>query len=157
MLDNLFENLKRFFQSRLLPVTLIYACLLFILIHRIFYLQIVKGEEYAEQGANQTTKYRYITSTRGNIYDSEGNLLAYNSLSYAVTLENVGAFKSSSQNDDYNAMIHRMVSIIEENGGELATTFYIEQNKKGRLIFNADENAILRFKKKFIMQSQWTS
>ena len=114
MIDILLENMKRFFQSRLLPVTLIYLCLIVLLVHRIFYLQIVKGEEYEEQGANLTTKYRYITSTRGNIYDREGNLLAYNSLSYAVTLENVGAFKSSSQNDDYNAMIHRLVSIIEQ-------------------------------------------
>ncbi len=147
MIDILLENMKRFFQSRLLPVTLIYLCLIVLLVHRIFYLQIVKGEEYEEQGANLTTKYRYITSTRGNIYDREGNLLAYNSLSYAVTLENVGAFKSSSQNDDYNAMIHRLVSIIEQNGGKLATTFYIEQNKKGKLVFTEDENTILRFKK----------
>jgi penicillin-binding protein 2 len=143
MLDNLLENIKRFFQSRLLPVTLVYICLAAVLIHRIFYLQIVKGEEYAESGANLTTKYRYITSTRGNIYDREGNLLAYNGLSYAVTLESV----SYESNDEYNAMIYRLVSIIEQNGGELATTFYIEQDKNGNLVFNAEESTILRFKR----------
>lgn len=147
MLDNLLENLKRFFQSRLLPISLIYICLIMLLVQRIFYLQIVKGEEYAESGANLTTKYRYITSTRGNIYDSEGNLLAYNALSYAVTLENVGAFKSSDSNNEFNAMIYRLISIIEEHGGEIATSFYIEMDKKGKMVFNAEENTILRFKK----------
>lgn len=148
MLDNLLENIKQFFQSRLLPVALIYICLIAILVQRIFYLQIVKGEEYAQSGANLTTKYRYITSTRGNIYDSDGNLLAYNVLSYAVTLENVGAFnKQENSNDAYNAMIHRLISIIEEHGGELATSFYIEMDKKGKMVFSGEEAAILRFKK----------
>ncbi len=144
MLDNLLENIKNFFQSRLLPITLIYICMAVLLFHRLFYLQIIKGEEYAQSGANLTTKYRYITSTRGNIYDREGKKLAYNGLSYAVTLENVGGFQT---NDELNDMIYRLISMIEENGGELATTFYIEEDKKGNLVFNEDENTILRFKK----------
>jgi len=146
MLDNLMDNLKRFFQSRLLPVSLVYLFLLGILVHRIFSLQIIQGDEYYDSGANMTTKYRYITSTRGNIYDKEGKLLAYNSLSYAVTLEDVDAY-TSKDSDKFNAMIYKMLSIIEENGGELATDFYIEQNKKGELVFNEDEKVIQRFKR----------
>jgi len=146
MLDNLYEQLKRFFQSRLLPVSLVYLFLMAVLVYRIFYLQIVKGDEYYDSGSNLTTKYRYITSTRGNIYDREGNLLAYNSLSYAVTLEDVGAY-TSKENDEFNAMIHKMISLVEESGGELATTFCIEMNKQGELVYNEDENVIQRFKR----------
>lgn len=47
-----------------------------ILICRCFYLQIIRGEEYAEEYELQIRKTGEIKATRGCIYDRNGNLLA---------------------------------------------------------------------------------
>lgn len=144
MLDIILEHIKAIIKSRVLPLLLVYLALFSILVYRIFELQIVETEVYTEDTEEQETKQREIKATRGNIYDYKGNLLAYNELSYTVTLEDISAFET---NDERNAMIHRLIDIIEKNGGEIATEFYIRQNKKGELVFTVSGAAEQRFKK----------
>ena len=60
-----------------------------ILIYRVFSLQIVSGQAYLDDFQLKIEKERSIASTRGNIYDRNGNLLAYNELAYSVTIEDV--------------------------------------------------------------------
>ena len=64
----------------------------FILIQRIFSLQIIHGQEYADNFSLQTTRERTLKSTRGNILDCDGNVLASNELSYSITLEDSGTY-----------------------------------------------------------------
>jgi penicillin-binding protein 2 len=52
-----------------------------------FELQIVQGEETVEQQSYYKVVERYIPGTRGLIYDTNGQLLAYNELSFSVLLE----------------------------------------------------------------------
>lgn len=40
-------------------------------------------------------KERTLSSTRGNIYDRNGNLLAYNELAYSITIEDNGTYSST--------------------------------------------------------------
>ena len=56
-----------------------------ILIGRLFYLQIVKGEDYLQNYELSIRRTSTIQGTRGNIYDRNGELLAYNKLAYSVT------------------------------------------------------------------------
>lgn len=142
MFHFLLDSLKKLVKSRLFPIAAIYVILFCILFHRIFYLQVIEGEEYAEETEANFTDTRYINSTRGNIYDRKGVLLAYNDLAYAVTLEDVGF----ASNEACNTMIHKMIQIIEENGGTLASEFCIEKDEDGKFIFNVDKTAELRFK-----------
>lgn len=51
-----------------------------ILVQRVFYLQIVKGQEYLDDYKLQIQKTKEVQGTRGNIYDRNGVLLAYNQL-----------------------------------------------------------------------------
>ena len=60
-----------------------------VLINRCFQLQIVHGEEYLNEFLLMTQKTRDVSSARGNIYDRNGNLLAYNELAYSVKIEDV--------------------------------------------------------------------
>ena len=71
--------------SRLFVLVLVFLVLASVLIHRIFVLQIVEGEEKQQQFQLLTDKTISIPSTRGNIYDRNGELLAYNELAYSVT------------------------------------------------------------------------
>lgn len=144
MFDVIWDYLKNIIKSRILPLFLIYMALFLILIHRIFEIQILEKEELVTSVEDEVTKQREIKATRGNIYDVNGVLLAYNELSYTVTLEDIGAF---GDNDEKNAMIYHLIRIIEENGGEIATDFYIELNEENELVFNVSGTAELRFKK----------
>ena len=72
--------------SRLLVLVLVLLGMGSYLIYTIFQLQIVNGEEYFDNFQLRITKTRTIEATRGNIYASNGELLAYNELAYSVTI-----------------------------------------------------------------------
>ncbi len=65
---------------------IIIIALFSILIHRLFELQIVNGQKYAEDFEHQITRTVRAHNTRGNIYDCNGEALAYNELVYTVTM-----------------------------------------------------------------------
>lgn len=146
MWDTIKEYLKAFFDSRLLPISVVYVLLFAILINRLFELQIVKGEEYAKESEKQGTYTREIKATRGNIYDCNNKLLAHNELSHNITFEENDKTKQLKA-EDRNDMIYRLIQIIEKNKGSLSVEFYIQKNKKGNLEFTLEGNALLRFKK----------
>mgnify|MGYP002235230445 CR=1 FL=1 len=52
----------------------------------------------------RTEKLVTTPGTRGNIYDRNGNLLAYNQLAYAVAIQDLGDYPKAA---DRNAMIYR--------------------------------------------------
>ena len=83
MLKDWFEQVKK---ARTFPIIIVYILLITILAHRLFMLQIVDGETISNESEKKKDKKRYIKGTRGNIYDCNGVLLAYNELSYSVTL-----------------------------------------------------------------------
>lgn len=144
MFDIVIENLKKVFSSRLLPIGLLFITFIAILINRIFVLQIVNGQRYIEQQIIKVEKHRELKSTRGSIYDVNGKLLAFNELSYTVVLEDTGLYKT---NDEKNAMIHRIIGIIEDNAGTIVNDFNIDLDQSGELKFNVEGNSLLRFKR----------
>lgn len=70
-----------------------FLCILFLimfsaLLSRVFYLQIATdSDSYVLEMSQKTEKTRYSTATRGNIYDADGKLLAYNKTAYSVQIE----------------------------------------------------------------------
>ncbi len=145
MLDTVKEKIKAFFDSRLVPVAVVYLILFSMLINRLFNLQIVNSDSYEEAATNNTTHTREIKATRGNIYDCKGRLLAYNKLSYNVTFEDMDAL-SNLTTAQKNAMIYNLINIIEKNGGSIDVEFYIEYNQAGKLVFNIEGTKLLQFK-----------
>ena len=86
MFDEIKDRIVNFITSRLTILTLLFCVLGGILIYRCFHLQIVNGEKYLDEFILQTEKTRNIASTRGNIWDRNGNILAYNELAYSVKI-----------------------------------------------------------------------
>jgi penicillin-binding protein 2 len=144
LFDVILDYIKKIIKSRLFPITLIFVTLLSVLVYRLFELQIVEGPEIAEETILKTTKTREVKSTRGNIYDRNGKLLATNVLSYSVMLEDSSAVTSNEQR---NAMIYNLIHIIEKNGDTLDTKFYIIQNEAGEFEFTIKGAALTRFLK----------
>ena len=86
MFRELLEKLK---ESRLFLMGGIFIVLACILVHRLFTLQSIRGEEYLEDYQLSIVKTKNIPATRGNIYDTNGELLEYNDLAYTVKIEDV--------------------------------------------------------------------
>ncbi len=145
MWDTLKDYCKSFFSSRLLPIMVIYILLFAILIERMFVLQIVRGDQYADEAQQRANKIRTIKATRGNIYDCNGKLLAYNKLAYNVT------FSSNDRNgaltsEQKNIMIYNVIKLIENNGDSLSVEFHMDIDKKGNIVYTEEGSALLRFK-----------
>ena len=77
MKEKIKEFLHNLITSRVLVLGIVILLLAGVLIARLFTLQIVKGEYYQENFQLKTIRKRSIASTRGNIYDRNGNLLGY--------------------------------------------------------------------------------
>ncbi len=144
MFDDFIDRLKEIAHGRLIPVVLIYAVCFYLLVARIFAIQIVEQQELTTTGSQLAIRTKERKATRGEIYDCNGVLLAYNELSYNVTLEDIGAYPG---NDEMNAMILRLIRIIEKEGGSIALNFYITQDRHGKLAFTVRDNQLLQFKK----------
>ena len=76
---------------------MVFVLMAFILIRQIFDLQIIQGENYISEFQSRTTKTRVLKSTRGNIYDRNGTLVASNVLSYSLTFEDNGSYETTRQ------------------------------------------------------------
>ena len=87
IIDRIKEAIDYILGSRLVVLIVVFCLSSSVLIGRLFYLQIVKGEDYLENYELQIRKTKEVAATRGNIYDRNGNLLAYNKLAYSVTIE----------------------------------------------------------------------
>lgn len=144
MLDELRDRIIDFFTSRLTIFSIVFVLLGAVLIYRCFDLQIVHGEEYLQNFILQTEKTRDLQGTRGNIYDCNGNLLAYNELAYSVKIEDV--FESGSgKNAKMNATIRKLIRMIEVRGDHVISDFKIIVNEDNEFEFTVEGNSKLRF------------
>lgn len=128
--------------------TLVYGIFLtivaIVLISRIFYLQIVTGEEALNDFTLKIKKERTINSSRGNIYDRNGNLLAYNELAYNVTIEDIYE-SGSSRNKELNKTLMNTISILEKNGDTTIGDFNIILNENNQFEFTVQGTKLKRF------------
>ena len=89
MFDELKEKFIKNFFSRLTVFNCLFGVLAALLIYRCFDLQIIHGQEYLDKFVLSIEKTRDISSTRGIIYDRNGEVLAYDELAYSVKIEDV--------------------------------------------------------------------
>lgn len=136
--------LKNMSKSRLFPISVIFVVLFSLLIRQLFSLQIINGESYTKTSNYRNEKTRQLKSTRGNIYDCNGELLAYDELSYSVVIEDMSSLETSAEK---NAMLYNLIQIIEEHGGMIESDFCIALNEEGNLQYTVDGNSLVRFKK----------
>ena len=74
-------------HKKRVTILLIIAILgFFVVIGRLFYVQIIKGDYYKELAYKQQTKDRTVEASRGTIYDSKGNILAISVSSNTLTV-----------------------------------------------------------------------
>lgn len=145
---NLFEDWKetvrKFFTSRLTILAGVMVLCALLLIWRLFDLQLVRGREYMDSFQLMIRKERIIPGVRGNIYDRNGNILAYNELTYSVTIEDVFD-NGRGWNRNLNRSVNLMVEILERNSERIILNFPIALDDNGMFVFTLEGNRHLRF------------
>ena len=136
--------IKRIQLKRTTVLLLVFILMAFILIRQIFDLQIIQGENYISEFQSRTTKTRVLKSTRGNIYDRNGTLVASNVLSYSLTFEDNGSYETTREkNLTLNGVAYKVLKILAENGDSLTHDFHIELDENGNYVFDVDEGFTL--------------
>lgn len=131
-------------NGRVYVLLIVLLSLFSILAARIFYLQIVKGDEYLSNFTLKIQKEKNINSTRGKIYDRNGVLLAYNELAYNVTIEDV--FESGSdKNKKINDTLLDVIDVIEKNGDKIINNFDIVLDENGEFAYTVEGTRLKRF------------
>ena len=146
----MFENIKEFFRmifkSRLLVAASVMVLLFAVLLVRMFDLQILNGAEYQDNYTLKIVKERTLNSTRGNILDRNGEVLAYNELAYSITIEDNGSYDSNKEkNRKLNAEIAEIIAALEKNGDPIVNNFKISMDEKGSYAFNVSGSSLKRF------------
>ena len=141
-------KIKRIFKKISLKRTsvLILAFILMsvILVRRLFDLQIIQGQDYISKFQARTTKERVIKSTRGNILDRNGDILASNVLSYSLTLEDNGTYTSTREkNLTLNGVAYQVLQILHNNGDDITHSFHIVVDDNGEFVFDVAEGFTL--------------
>lgn len=147
----MFSSIKDFFTNLFktrLYVLIILCCILsFVIVQRLFVLQIVNGRDYLENYTLSIRKVKTIQGTRGNIYDRNGNLLATNRLAYSVQIEDNGSYETREQkNRIINDTVNRVIDMLEKNGDAIISDFGIVLDEDGNYQFRyTDGTRRLRF------------
>ena len=144
----MFSDFKEWLQNtavmRLISLIIIFIVLFSILINRLFVFQIVDGQKYLNDFTLTIKKEATLKSTRGNIYDREGRLIAYNELAYSVTIED-NYESGSSKNQKINDCILKTIDIIEANGDTVINDFNIVLNNYNQFEYAVSDTKLLRF------------
>lgn len=141
------EFLKKFFSSRLFVLAALFIVLFGTILVRIFSLQIVNGKTYQENFSLKIQRSQAIDAARGNIYDVNGKLLAYNKLAYSVSIIDRATYADTeTKNKEFNAELAELLTVFERNGDTFVNDFKIDQNEDGTYSFNVTGTALDRFR-----------
>lgn len=93
----------------LIVYVVIIACLMFVLVGKLFYLQIVKGDYYYKKAYEQQTKDRKIEADRGTIYDATGK----KKLAQSVSVSTVSVVSSNIKQEEKEKVATKLSEILE--------------------------------------------
>ncbi len=128
MMDN---NLPRY---RLLIIAGIFVIAAFIMIGKLYQMQILHGDEYSTQSSRKINHQFEIEAPRGNIYDANGELLAYNR-----ECSDLYITKAYSSTEELNASLLLLARTLKENNEKYEQSFdkYVLRNP---VVFNPDKS-----------------
>ena len=146
MLEDIKESILNFITSRIFVLVVIFLAFFGIMMSRIFYLQIINGQNYADSFTMRIKREVSLPGTRGRIYDRNGQVLADNVLSYSVTMEDNGTYKSAREKQStLNRTVLKVIDIVESHGDNVIGDFGIVY-QNGSYTYTQEGRALLRFK-----------
>jgi penicillin-binding protein 2 len=138
LLDIIKEFFKKAVTSRLFILGIICFFMYAGLINKLFAMQIVNGEEALNEYLQLTEQTITTAGTRGNIYDRNGKVLAYNKLAYSVTVQDTGVYKNVAAR---NSMYLRLVQILEKHEESIQGKFEVAIDPNGDMVYTSSSEA----------------
>ncbi len=124
------DFLKKFFSSRLLCLPRYLSYFSNYPCKNLFTLQVVNGKSYQENFSLKIQMKQPINAARGNIYDKNGKLLAYNELAYSISINDSTTYSSTKEkNKAVNAELAEILTVLKNNGETLNNDFKIDRKK----------------------------
>lgn len=140
------EILKKAAQNRFLLLGLVFLLMFSSVFYRFYHIQILEGDAYRQEFLSRVTRTQTDPASRGTIYDRNGIPLAYDELTYRVTIEDNGLYSTRTErNERLNQTIRKAMEIIETHGDRSVIHFPIEVSGDGELRFTTEENRKMRF------------
>lgn len=141
------NSMRKNKMIRCFTLQIIVVALFLILLHRLFELQIVDGQKYAENFELQITRMVRDHNTRGTIYDCNGEVLAYSKLVYTVTMIDDGTYASEREHQlALNSVIYSVTRKLNENHEQINNELKIEIGADGNYVYTVTGRALERFK-----------
>ncbi|MFO7752526.1 MAG: penicillin-binding protein 2 [Desulfobacteraceae bacterium] len=111
---------REWLKKRLMGAGICIIAVFAVLLMRLIYLQIIKGEEYRRLSENNCIRLKSIKASRGLIYDRNGKLLVDNrpSFNLKIVTEDTGSVKSTVEKVSRLIDVPKksLLSGIEKNG-----------------------------------------
>jgi penicillin-binding protein 2 len=101
-------------------------------------MQIINGEKALNEYLQITEQTITNAGTRGNIYDRNGKVLAYNKLAYSVTVQDTGIYKNSAAK---NNMYLRLVRILQKHNETIQSKFEVAIDPNGDMVYTSSSEA----------------
>lgn len=102
--------------GRLIFMAVITAGILGLYVSKLYKLQIIEGNANYEASINSIVSEEAVIAARGNMLDRYGRLLVSNRNCNDLLINEDDLFYSDRDDNEINAIILRMCSVIEENG-----------------------------------------
>lgn len=141
------KNTGKNMLKRLLILSVVIVFLLCTNTVRVFYIQVVRGEELSQKAQSQQMKDTEITAMRGTIYDSEGNVLAQSATVWNIYLDPL-AIDIEIDEDDTAAEIADKEARSEERRNLIVEKF--------AELFDYDEEEKAEFLEKTLEENHYT-
>mgnify|MGYP002543695507 CR=1 FL=1 len=110
-------------QSRYKVYTAFIGVLALVIVARLFWMQIICGDDYMLQAEQKQLRSVTVAAPRGEIVDRYGQPLVTNKTGYSVQIQ-----KTNLKNDEFNAILLKLYNLIEAHGEEVLQTFPIAGN-----------------------------
>lgn len=131
--------MKYSFKARALAVILAIVFFVSIFCIDLFKIQIVEKEKYASKKLGLSSSTSKITAVRGEILDSSGKELVYNSSSNTVYFD-ASYFPRESKKEERNEIVSSLIKLFESKGADFTSNLPIELSG-GEFVFKADSQS----------------
>lgn len=139
-------GIRRLLEKRIYVFSAVLLVMFFMLVRRFFNLQILNGGQYRQTFQSMVERHETDPGSRGIIYDRNGKALAYNELSYEITIEDNGVYEDRrSRNEALNRIIRESAGLIERNGDSVISNLPIIVNDSQEYEFTVEGTRRQRF------------
>lgn len=150
-MKELLRNITKMDNYRLYIMHGIILLLFFILVIKLFSLQIAKGEYFSREVNGTALREVEVEAARGTIYDRYGRALAVNNTAYAVSLDpSIGV-------DNLNKVLFDLINLLEKNNEKIAETLPITSSLPHEFLFDGSISQEKRWKKNMNLDENLTA